>query len=113
MAKSLRERYETVRKRIATDEDMGDEEREDAIVIEAIRDVAFEEVGNTAVLGAADPFGAVDSPIADVAERYEDMTGTEKTAAWVGHARASLDPEKPRRRNGTVSSDPELGPKLK
>jgi hypothetical protein len=85
---------------------------EDALVVEAIRDLAFEEIGNTTVLGDADPFAAVEIPLSDVADRYEDMTGTEKSASWVGHVRSRLGLEKARKRDGTVISDPNLGPKL-
>jgi hypothetical protein len=85
---------------------------EDALVVEAIRDLAFEHVGDTAVLGDGDPFAAVEIPLSDIADRYEDMTGTEKEPAWVGHVRSRLDLEKARKRDGTVISDPDLGPKL-
>lgn len=85
---------------------------EDALVVEAIRDLAFEEIGNTAVLGDADPFGAVEIPYSDIADRYEDMTGTEKSSAWIGHVRKRLGFEKKRTRDCTVIIDPDLGPKL-
>lgn len=85
---------------------------EDALVVEALRDLAFEEVATTSVFGDNDPFAAVEIPLTDVAERYEDMTGTEKSAAWVGHVRSRLDLDKARRRDGTVISDEDLGPKL-
>lgn len=86
---------------------------EDALVVEAIRDLAFEEIGKTAVIGDADPFAAVDISLTDIADRYEDMTGTEKSASWVGHVRSRLGLEKARKRDGTVISDPDLGPKLR
>lgn len=86
---------------------------EDALVVEAIRNLAFEEIGSTTVLGDGDPFAAVEIPLSDIAEQYEAMTGTENTSSWVGHVRSRLDLEKARRRDGTVISDPELGPKLR
>jgi len=86
---------------------------EDALVVEAIRDLAFSEVGETVVLGDGDPFAAVEIPYQDVADAYEDMTGSETSASWIGHVRKRLGLEKARKRDGTVISDPDLGPKLR
>ena len=86
---------------------------EDARVVEALRDLAFEQVGETVVLGDGDPFAAVEIPYSDVADYYEDQTGTEKSPSWVGHVRKRLDLDKERKRDGTVISDPDLGTKLR
>lgn len=91
----------------------------DALVVEAIRDLAHEKVGDQAFLGDGDPYGTVRIPYSDeeygkgVIERYEDMTGYEKTPAWLGHVVKRLDLEKDRTMHGTVITDPELGPKLR
>ncbi len=85
---------------------------EDARVVEVVRDLALERLEAVTVLGDADPFGAVEIPLADVAERYEAMTGAEKSPTWVGHVRARLGFEKVRKRDGTVIKDPDLREKL-
>jgi len=86
---------------------------EDALFIEALKDLALEEIGSTVVLGDGDPFAAVEVPLTDVAEKHEDLTGTEKSPSWAGHVRSRLGFEKDRRSDGTVISDPDLGPKLR
>jgi|GEM_PF-6760492 len=93
---------------------------EDALVVEAIRDLAFDEIAETSVLGDADPFSAVEIPYSvdeedpseGIAERFEAMTGTEKSASWVGHVVSRLGFEKKRTRDGTVIADPDLREKL-
>ena len=90
---------------------------EDADVVRAIRDAAHHHVSNVTVIGD-DPYSAVKIPYSDeetgggVVERYETMTGTERTSSWVGHVVKRLGLEKERTRDGTVISDPDLRPKL-
>lgn len=85
---------------------------EDALVVEAVRDLAFEAIPDVTLGEDVNPFEGVEVPLSDVAERYEDITGTEKSAAWVGQVRNRLGLEKRRKRDGTVIADPELGDKL-
>ena len=85
---------------------------EDARFVEVVRDLALERLEALTVLTDADPFGAVEIPLSDVAERYETMTGAEKSATWAGHVRARLGFEKVRKRDGTVIKDPDLREKL-
>lgn len=90
---------------------------EDADVVRAIRDAAHYHVSNVTVI-ADDPYSAVKIPYSDeetgggVVERYETMTGTEKTPSWLGHVVKRLGLEKERTRDGTVIADPDLRPKL-
>lgn len=86
---------------------------EDAAFVAAVRDLAFDALDGVAVLGDTDPFAAVDIPLEDVADRYNAMTGEDKSASWAGHVRKRLDIDKTRKRDGTVISDPDLGPKLR
>lgn len=86
---------------------------EDAVFVRAVRDLAFDAVGSTQVLGDADPFGAIEIPYSDVADRYEALTGQEKSASWVGHVVKRLGFEKARKSDGTVIADADLGPKLR
>jgi hypothetical protein len=86
---------------------------EDAVTVEVIRECAFDEVGDTTVLGDADPFGAIEIPYSDVVNRFERMTGVEKSPSWLGHVTSRLGLETGRRGDGTVIDDPDLGPKLR
>lgn len=84
----------------------------DARFVEAVRDLAFEEIGQTSHDDDTDPFDAVEIPLADVAERYNDMTGEDRSASWVGHVRARLGIDKDRKRDGTVLKDTRFREKL-
>lgn len=86
---------------------------EDALFVEAVRDLAFGQLAETAVLGDGDPFAALEIPYSDVVDRYEEVTGVEKSASWAGHVVKRLGFEKKRKRGGTVIADPELGDKLR
>ena len=85
---------------------------EDARFVEVLRDLAFEKIGDTAVIGDADPFGAISIPYGEIVDRYEAVNGVEKSPSWVGHIRSRLGFEKQRKSDETVISDPELGRKL-
>ena len=85
---------------------------EDARFVQVLRDLALEEIEETAILTDGDPFAAVTVPYTDVVDQYEAVCGVEKSASWVGHIRDRLDFEKERKRDGTVIQDPELGSKL-
>lgn len=87
---------------------------QDALVVEALRDLAFDELdAKQTITTDADPFGTIEIPYSDIADRYEDMTGNERSASWVGHVIKRLDLEKARKRDGTVVTDQDLGPKLR
>lgn len=85
---------------------------EDAQFIEVVRDLAFEEIGNTATQGDADPYGAIQLSYSEIVERYEQVTGIEKSPSWIGHVCSRLGLETERKRDGTVIQDPDLGPTL-
>ena len=85
---------------------------EDARFVQVLRDLALEEIEETTILTDGDPFAAVAVPYTEIVERYESVSGVEKSASWVGHIRDRLDFEKDRKRDGTVIQDPELGSKL-
>lgn len=98
---------------------------EDAVAVEVITELAHEAVAEQAYLGDGDPYGWVEIPYSDpsaegpvddgdgIIQRFEDMTGVEKSASWVGHLAKRLGLEKERKRDGTVITDPDLGPKLR
>lgn len=92
---------------------------EDALVVEAIRDLAHEQVAEQAFLGEGDPYANVRIPYSDeeerngVLQRYEDRTGIEKSSSWLGHVVKRLDLGKKRTADGTVIQDSDLGPKLR
>jgi len=96
---------------IATQDKQAAADSEDALVVEAIRNLAVDKVADDPAVG--DPFSTIAIPYSEIADRYEDMTGTEKTSAWVGHVRKRLGFEKERTRDGTVIRDEDLGSKLK
>ena len=85
---------------------------EDARFVQVLRDLALEEIEEMTILTDGDPFAAVTVPYTDVVDRYEAVSGVEKSASWVGHIRDRLDFEKERKRDGTVIQDTELGSKL-
>lgn len=87
---------------------------DDAPVLMAIKELAHEAAGETAVIGDADPSAAVDIPISEIKDRYETLTGAEEANnSWIGQVRGRLGLEKKRKRDGTVIADPDLGPKLR
>lgn len=85
---------------------------EDARFVEVVRDLTFDKIAAKAVLGNGDPFANVAISYDDIAERYEDVNGVEKSNQWVGHIRSRLDLESTRKSSGTVIQDTELGDKL-
>lgn len=86
---------------------------EDALFIEAVRDVAFREVGNTVHAESEDPFANIEVPLKDVTERYNDVTGQERSPSWTGQLRARHGFDSKRKSDGTVIADENLGDKLK
>jgi ribosomal protein L37AE/L43A len=86
---------------------------EDALFVEALCECAFDEVGSITTLDDSDPFASVSIPLSAIADRYEQITGDEKSNQWAGQLRSRLGLEKERKRDGTVISDPELRPKLR
>lgn len=90
----------------------------DAQFIEVLRDLALAELGSSpgsATLADADvdPYSAVEIPYADIARRYNTVSGEDRSARWVGHVRKRLGYNKQRKSDGTVISDSALGEKLK
>lgn len=84
----------------------------DARFVEAVRDLAFEEIGGAAHDGETDPFSSVEIPLSAIVERYNAMTGQDRSSQWTGQIRARLGLDKDRKRDGTVISDPKLREKL-
>lgn len=85
---------------------------EDALVVEAIRDLAFEEIASQAFIGDGDPFQALEISYSEIAQQYESVTGIERSSSWVGHVRNRLGLKSERKRDGTVVKDEELRTKL-
>lgn len=85
---------------------------EDALVVEVLRDMAFEAV-SSADHTVGDPMSNVKVLLSEIAEEYEARHGVEKSPTWVGHVRSRLDLGKERTRDGTVIQDVDLGEKLR
>lgn len=86
---------------------------EDALVVEAIRDLGFDALERQNTLSDGNPWEGLRIPYADILDQYEEITGYEKSPTWLGHVRSRLNLGKERKRNGTLIKDPELGAKLK
>ena len=85
----------------------------DALFIEAVRDLAFEEIGTTTWISEdIDPFATIEIPLSDVTERFNDMTGQDRSASWAGHVRSRHGLNRERKTDGTVIRDDDLGDKL-
>lgn len=87
-------------------------ESDDALVIQAILDLALKEVDAVQTLGDADPWEGLDIPISDVRDTFEDMTGREVKPGYIGQIRKRLGLEKHRGRDGVAIRDPDLEAKL-
>ncbi|PSP86997.1 hypothetical protein BRC87_12240 [Halobacteriales archaeon QS_4_66_20] len=85
---------------------------DDALFIRAVRDLAFDELGSTTVLGDADPWEGLAIPLSDVADRFNDMTGRDIGPGYMGQIRGRLGLEKARHSDGVVIRDEELREKL-
>ncbi|WP_227357682.1 phage NrS-1 polymerase family protein [Haladaptatus salinisoli] len=86
---------------------------EDAIFTEAVRDLAFESVGRSSFDDPdTNPFGDVEIPYSDIADRFNDISGQDRSNSWIGHVVSRHNFETQRKRDGTVIADPELGEKL-
>ena len=92
-------------KEAATDSD-------DALFIQAVRDLAFDELGSKQVLGDADPWDDITIPISDARDRFNDLTGRDVKSRYIGQIRDRLGLEKKRHSDGVVISDPNLREKL-
>jgi len=85
---------------------------DDALFIQAVRDLAFDEVGDKQVLGDADPWDGLAIPMSDVADRFNSMTGRDVGARYLGQIRNRLKIEKGRHSDGVVIRDDDLREKL-
>ena len=97
---------------IAEQDQIASAESEDALFVEAVKDLAFDKIGSRTDVDG-DPFAAITIPYSEITDRYEEITGVEKNASWAGHIVKRLGFEKARKRNGTVIEDPDLGDKLR
>lgn len=88
-------------------------ETDDALVVEAIRDLALEKVQSEDDFGQPDAFDDIQIPISEVTERFKDMTGRENiTSGYIGQIRKRLDLDKSRGNTGTRIDDDNLTDKL-
>lgn len=88
-------------------------ETDDALVVEAIRDLAIEKVQDEDDFGEPDAFDSLEIPISDVAERFRNMTGRENISeGYIGQIRKRLDLDKSRGNSGTRIDDDNLTGKL-
>lgn len=90
-------------------------ESTDAILIDIVRDLALRKVGEKDMDGQqviGDPWSVVKIYYSEVVERYNELTGEERTNSWFGHAvdRFDLDTG---RDTATFIRDDELHDKLK
>lgn len=89
-------------------------ESEDALFIQAVRDLAYEEVGQQGTLDPdADPWDGLTVPLSDVRDRFNKMTGRDVTSRYITEIRKRLGLEKARHADGTVIKDGDLREKLK
>jgi len=87
-------------------------ESDDALFVRAVRDIALDEVGNTRVIGDADPWEGLTIPISDVTEQFNDMTDRDVGAGYIGQIRSRLGLDKVRHSDGVVIRDSDLKEKL-
>lgn len=90
-------------------------ESDDALFIQALIDLAFEEVGIRKTLDdeISVDWQGVNILIGDVADRFNSMTGRDVSSSYIGQIRNRLDIDKSRKSDGTVIDDPDLREKLK
>jgi len=89
-------------------------ESDDALVIQAIVDLALAEVETVQTIGDADPWESVEIPISDVRDRFESISDREDiTSRYIGQIRKRLGLEKQRSRDGVVIADDDLEAKLR
>lgn len=87
-------------------------ESDDAIFIQAVRDLAFEEIEATPTIGDTNPWAGIAIPVSDVRDRFNGMTGRDVQSTYIGQIRGRLGLEKTRHSAGTVIKDENLAPKL-
>jgi len=66
-----RDAIEAFVKAMETEAEEDAKDTDDALFIRAVRDLAFDELGSTTVLGDADPWEGLAIPLSDVAERFK------------------------------------------
>jgi hypothetical protein len=87
-------------------------ESEDAIFVEAVRDLAIEKVQDSDDMSDPEGLNDVEIPLKEVAERFNNMTGRDISPSYMGQMRARNDLDKSRGRRGTRIDDSNLLNKL-
>lgn len=91
-----------------------DAESEDALVIQSIIYAAYSRITDGQdKLTDGDPWKGLKIKYDDVVQRYEEMTGEEKSNSWLGHVINRLGLETSRYEDGTWIDDGDLKRKLK
>ena len=87
---------------------------DDALVIQAIVDLALAEIESVQTIGDADPWDGLEIPISDVRDRFETISDRDDiSSSYIGQIRKRLELEKQRGRDGVVICDPDLEAKLR
>jgi len=94
-------------------EDDRQEDTQESILVQALIDEAFEQIGSTVDAEPGDDWESLLLPVGSVRDRFEKMTGTEVSASYIGQLRNRVGLEMVRHSDGTKVKDPELKPKLK
>jgi len=87
---------------------------DDALVIQAIVDLALGEVESVQTIGDADPWEGLEIPVSDVRDRFETISDRDDISSrYIGQIRKRLGLEKERGRDGVVIRDDNLEAKLR
>jgi len=90
-------------------------ESDDALFIQAVVDLAFEEANKMGVLGEEKNvnWAGVEIPVSDARDRFNSITGRDVSSSYMGQIRNRLELGKTRKADGTVIADEDLRSKLK
>lgn len=87
---------------------------DDALVIQAIVDLALAEVQSVQTIGDADPWEGLEIPVSNVRDRFEAISDRDDISSrYIGQIRKRLGLEKQRGRDGVVIRDADLEEKLR
>lgn len=90
-------------------------ESDDALFIQALIDLAFDEVGVRQTLSDEPKakWKGLEIPISDLTQRFNSITDRDVSESYIGQIRNRLDFESKRKSDGTVIADNQLREKLK
>lgn len=86
---------------------------DDAILVEIIRDYAFENSAQNVIGMEQDPLSAVKIPYSSVVDQYNEITGKDRTPSWLGHQVSNLGFDRTRASDGTTIQDVDMREKLR